>query len=159
MSHKKAKRTAPTLAAIVAEANGSEQLAVDCARLAEHRLARRNGLGGMAIKASLALLKKARPDLLERAAAHMLPDMLDALEPLYIEFRSDPAARRGGFHGYLAARGAEAATMLLSISDARAAATGNVTARSVYGRLRGSAEQEVRDAIPELAAILSRYLE
>lgn len=158
MSHH-VKRAAPTLAAIVADSHASEQLAADCARLAEHRLARRSGLSGMAIKASLALLKKARPDLLERAAVHMLPDMLDALEPLYTRFLGDRAARRGGFDAYLSAHGAEAATLLLSVSDARAAAAANVTAKSVYGRLRGTAEQEVRAAVPELAAILARYLE
>ncbi|MBL6752114.1 MAG: hypothetical protein ISP90_16455 [Nevskia sp.] len=153
------KRESPTLAAIVLTAGSRDRLAADCARLAESRMARRGGLSGMAVKAGLALLKKARPDILERATARMLPDMLAALEPLHVEYAADRTARRGGFDAYLTARGADATAALLKVSDARAAASVNITARSLYARLRGSAEQEVRDAMPELAAILARYVE
>ncbi len=150
------KAATPKLADLVLTADSRDRLAADCAALAESRIARRRGLAATAVKSGLALLKKARPDILPRTAARILPDLLAALQPLYGRCLDDP--RCSDFAAYLVANDTEAVTALLQVADSRLAASRNTTAKSVYARLRPDAELQVREALPEFGVILARYL-
>jgi hypothetical protein len=92
----------------------------------------------------------------------LLPDAVAALEPLYRDFAA--AGRRpdkgpGDFGGFLQRQPDAAVRALLNVADARAARVQNSAIKSVYARLRGGAEHEVGAALPQFAALLSRYLE
>ena len=144
------------LADIVLTPAKKDALQADCVRLAEAQIARLGGLRGITLKTGLAVIKAARPDILQRAVARLLPEFIATLDPLYQECAAAGAA--GGFAGFLEKRKAEAVQAMLGVTDRRAAANSSSAVRSLYQRLRPGAEREVQAALPEFAAALARRL-
>ncbi|MDR3414874.1 MAG: hypothetical protein P4L83_01695 [Nevskia sp.] len=135
-----------------------DALVADCVQLTERRIAARGGLRGAAVKTGMAMLKTARPDILQRAMQVLLPDFVTALDPLYQDFVAVSGAGRADFAGFLRGRSGAAVDALLGVADARVARVQNGAVKSLYGRLRGDAENEVGAALPELAALLASRL-
>ena len=77
-----------SLADILLAPQQRDALIADAASMVEQHIQQRGGLKGIGMKTGLSLLKAARPDILQRASARMLPDMITALEPLYTQFRN-----------------------------------------------------------------------
>ncbi len=75
----------PALADIVLTMQGKDALVSDCVQLVENRVARRGGLRGITLKTGLAVIKAARPDIVQRAVRRLLPEFVASLEPLYQE--------------------------------------------------------------------------
>ena len=146
----------PALADIVLTAANKDALVADCVKLTENRIAGRGGVRRAAVKTGVAVLKKARPDILQRAVQVLLPDFVGALDPLYQDFsvRPDP----DDFGRFLERRSDAAVGALLGVTDARVARMQTKAVRSVYKRLRGGAEHEVGAALPEFGALLANYL-
>jgi hypothetical protein len=129
-------------------------LQADTVAMVEQFIAKRGGLKGMAYKTGYAMLKKARPGIVERATERMLPDFLAALEPLYREFQTAPTA---DFAAFLQQHTGRAVRSLLGVADARAAkASDNV--RRTYDKFRDGAEDEVTRLLPLFGAVLNRHL-
>ena len=98
-----------SLADILLAPQQRDALIADAASMVEQHIQQRGGLKGIGMKTGLSLLKAARPDILQRASARMLPDMITALEPLYTQFRN---SGDGDFAVFLG-RHADTATELL----------------------------------------------
>ena len=146
----------PALADIVLTAANKDALVADCVKLTESRIAGRGGLRGAAVKTGVGLLKKARPDILQRAVQILLPEFVGALDPLYQDFSARPG--RDDFAAFLQRRSGDAVEAMLGVTDARVARVHNAAIKSVYARLRGGAEHEVDAALPEFGALLSKHL-
>jgi hypothetical protein len=144
-----------SLADILLAAHHRDELIADAARLVEAHVQQRGGLKGMGLKTGLALLKAAKPDILVRASSRMLPDMVQALEPLYQEFRRSGT---GDFAVFLDRRADTAVELLLGVADAKVAAAHNAAAKSVYQKFRGGAVEEVRALLPRIGKLVSAYL-
>lgn len=127
----------------------------DCVQLIESHVDQRGGLKGMALKTGLAVLKKAKPGLLERATTLLLPEFATALEPLYSQFRS---GADDDFGRYLQVHALQAAQALLQVADARVDESDSATVRSTYARMRGGAEAEVLAVMPGLSVLIGRHL-
>ena len=127
----------------------------DCVQLIESRVADLGGLKGMALKTGMSMLKAAKPGILERATASLLPEFVAALEPLY---RECTQAGNAGFSQFLQRNAPRATQDLLAVADRRVAESDSPRIKSIYAKLRGSAETEVQAAIPGLAGIIGRYL-
>ena len=141
----------PRLAELLWAAPKREALVTDCAQLIERHVAGRKGLKGIGLKTSFALLKSLRPNAVARAVQVLLPEFAEALDPLYQE--STRAGRRD-FSRFLQQESERAAAALLSVTDARVQRSSNTTLKSVYARMRGSAESEVLAVLPALADLL-----
>nr|MDQ2815859.1 hypothetical protein [Actinomycetota bacterium] len=61
------------------------------------------------------------------------------------------------FGDYLAERGPEVSQSLLSVTDARAAASGRPTITRAYGSVRGSAGRHVEAALPQVGALVQKH--
>lgn len=146
----------PALADIVLTAANKDALVADCVKLTESRIADRGGVRGTAVKAAVAMAKKAIPDILQRAVQLLLPEFVAALDPLYQEFAAGPAGT--DFGHFLQQRSEDAAGAMLGVTDARASKVKNTVIKSVYARLRGGAEHEVKAALPGFGAVLGSYL-
>lgn len=131
-----------------------DALIADVAQLLDTHISQRGGLKGMAMKAGLGLLKRARPDILERATRRFLPEMLAAIEPLHSEFRRSSV---GDFSVFLGARASETAEKFLAVADARIAASQNPTAKSAYQKFRGGAAEDVESLVPKLGKLFAAY--
>lgn len=141
---------------LLADDDRRETLVADCVKLIEQRVASRGPIRRIALSAGLSLLNAIKPNALPRAVGNLLPDFAGALDPLYQRFRLSTG---DDFSPFLARHSDEAARALLGVTDRRAESSDNARVRALYARLRGTAEDEVRAALPGLASILSGHLE
>lgn len=123
-------------------------------QLVEEHAARRGGLKGMGLRAGLKMLKAAKPGILDRATARLLPEFLQALEPLYQTFRK---AKETDFAAFLQRNEKTAATALVAVADRRAAAA-SPAVKSYYDKFRGSAGEDVQQLIPPLGRLIDQHL-
>lgn len=132
-----------------------------CASLIESEVQSKSGLSALAIKAGYKLVAAVRPSMVTDVCDRLLPEFAEALEPFHVESR-DQAARAGTplpdvFVAKLTGDPSRIAQALLTVTDRRAAkASGPL--RKTYDRLRDSAENHVRAAVPGLARTLAPFL-
>jgi hypothetical protein len=144
-----------TLESTLLSPDRRENLIADCVRLIETQVASRGPLRRIALGAGLAVLEAVKPHALHRIVAGLLPEFAAALDPLYQRFL---AGKHGDFSRFLEQHPAEAVDALIGVTDRRARASVHAAVRSVYDRLRGSAEHEVRSALPGLGRVLRAHL-
>jgi hypothetical protein len=112
-------------------------------------VADKSGLGGTAVKAGYAAVKKLRGDFVTTATDRLLPQFASALDPFWATKGDQP------FGAHLASQSDAAADALLAVTDGRAARTSNAAAK-VYGSLRGTAKSHVVAALPRLGSAVER---
>lgn len=144
-----------SLADILLAPHQRDELIASAAAMVEQHIQQRSGLKGMGMRTGLSLLRAAKPDILERASARMLPDMVRALEPLFAEFRQ---SGDGDFAVFLGKRADDAVERLLVVADNQVAASQNGTARAAYERFRGGAGEELKSLLPRLGRLVAAYL-
>lgn len=127
----------------------------DMADWVERFVADKSGLRGMALRAGLGAAKSARPDIVPRAVARLLPEFADALEPLWQRFGKSGEKDFGAF---LERHAAEARSAIMGVADARVAASHNRALHSGYKGLRGTLEKELDTLLPGIARMLGREL-
>ncbi|PTU32190.1 DUF6918 family protein [Stenotrophobium rhamnosiphilum] len=143
------------LADILLASQHKKALVADCVELIESHIASRSGLKGMALKTGLSMLKRAKPGILERATAKLLPEFISALDPLYQEFQR---SRQSDFDAFMQKNAQGATDALLKVADQRAGQSDSATVKSTYTRMRGDAQREVLAAMPALSRLLNSYL-
>lgn len=126
----------------------------DLAQLLEGALANRGGISGMAIKTGVSMLKAAKPDVLQRGAARMLPQFAAALQPLFERFQ---ASGGGDFSAFLKQHSAEATKVLATAADQLMATSQNATAKSLYEKFRGGAEKDIAAMVPKVGQLIQQY--
>jgi hypothetical protein len=84
----------------------------------------------------------------------LLPDMVNRLEPYWADFSTSGGSE---FGDYLAKRGPEVSEALLSVTDARAAASGRPTVVKAYRSVRGNAVKNVEAALPHVGDLVLKY--
>ena len=144
-----------SLADILLAPQQRDALIADAASMVEQHIQQRGGLKGIGMKTGLSLLKAARPDILQRASARLLPDMITALEPLYTQFRN---SGDGDFAVFLGRHADTATELLLGVADRKVASSQNAAAKSAYSKFRGGAGEELQTLLPRVAKLVSAYL-
>lgn len=150
MTQKKVK----TLSEILLSDDHRERVNAEFVQLIEQFVADRSGLKGMAYRAGMAMMQKARPGILQRGVDKLLPQYLQALEPLHQEFLK---AGGGDFATFLQRHTERAADALIAVADQRMAQASD-TARKYYGRFRGGADEEIHSMLPGLGRLIQKYL-
>ncbi|HEY1076067.1 MAG TPA: hypothetical protein VGE51_05210 [Fontimonas sp.] len=123
-------------------------------QLIESRISRIGGLKGISLKTGLAMVKAAKPGIMQRATQRLLPEFIAALDPLYQSFRS--SAERD-FSAFLRRHDRQVTAALLTIADARVRQA-SPGVQSSYSKFRSLAEDEVRAAVPDLAKLIRAHL-
>lgn len=127
----------------------------DFSVLLRQQLTALSGLKGLALKTTVNMLESSRPGALDRALASLLPGFAKALEPLYQEFL---ASSDRDFSLFLRKHEHATVQALLSVSDERIKDASD-TGKSIYRKFRGTAEDQVRNAIPKLSRLIASYLD
>lgn len=127
----------------------------DLARTLENHIAGKSGISGTAMKLGFQALRAAKPDIATRAARQLLPEIAKALDPLHAAFAADKGT---DFGAYLAAHGAQAASVVLAAVDARMVSVDNMATQSVYKRFRGSAGAEIQKLLPAFGNVLATHI-
>ncbi|NGY03703.1 DUF6918 family protein [Solimonas terrae] len=132
-----------------------DAFAADLVTLVDRHLAGVRGLRGIGLKTGMAVLKAAKPDLLDGALRRNAPQFIAALEPLYAEFQR--SADRD-FSVFLQKHADEGRDALLAMADARLEKSRNGALQSAYRKMRGSIENEIGAAMPALGKLIRGYM-
>jgi len=130
------------------------QVTADCFTLIEQELADKSGISGTAVKLAYKTVNTFMPGHVRHMVGVLVPDMVARLEPFWADFTTSGGS---GFGDYLAKRGDEVSQALLSVTDARAAASTRPTVIKAYGSVRGHAVKHVQAALPRVGDLVMKY--
>src|SRR5208282_323362 len=122
------------------------QVIDDCHTLIQHQVSDGSGISGTTVKIAYKTVNTFMPGHVRH--------MVESLEPFWADF---DASGGSDFGDYLAKRGDEVSEALLSVTDARAAASERPTIVKAYGKVRGSAGKHVVTALPQVGALVQKY--
>jgi hypothetical protein len=129
-----------------------------CVGLVESEVESKRGLSGAAIKAGFAVIRNLKPGMVSSVVDGLLPDFAMAMQPLY-ERATEGAPDAGeAFTGWITAHPDETADALLAVTDGKAEHAKNRLVKKTYDRLRKTAKDNVRAAVPGLARTLRPFL-
>ena len=145
---------AATLQEILLGPDTQPKVIADCYELIQQEISEKSGISGTAVKLAYKTVNTFMPGHIRTMIGKLLPDMVGQLEPFWADFSSS-----GGsvFGDYLAKRGGEVAQALLSVTDARAAASDRPTIVKAYGSVRGSAAKHIEIALPRVGDLVTKY--
>lgn len=130
------------------------QLIADCQALIEQQVSGMTGISGGAVKLAYKTVNSFAPGHIRYMVESLLPDMAGKLEPYWTDFNASGGSE---FGDYLAKRGEEVSEVLLSVTDARAAASGRPTIKKAYAGVRSRAAKHVEAALPNVGALVQKY--
>jgi hypothetical protein len=145
---------AATLQEILLAPDIQPKVIADCHLMIEQEVGEKSGVSGTAVKLAYKTVNKFLPGHVRHMVESLLPDMVDSLEPYWADFSTSGGAE---FGDYLAKRGGEVSEVLLSVTDARAAASGRPTIVKAYRSVRGSAVKNVEAALPHVGDLVLKY--
>jgi len=145
---------AATLQQILLAPDTQPKVIADCYLLIEQEVSDKSGVSGTAVKLAYKTVNTFMPGHVRYMVGKLLPDMVDKLEPYWADFNASGGSE---FGDYLAKRGEEVSEALLSVTDARAAASGRPTVIKAYGSVRGSAIKHIEAALPRVGDMVLKY--
>ena len=145
---------AATLREILLTPETQPKVVADCWTLIEQEISDNSGIRGAALKLAYKTISAVAPGHVRYLLEAMLPEMVNELEPFWVDFS---ASGSSGFGDYLVKRGDEVAEALLSVTDARAAASGRPIVVKAYRAVRGSAGQHIGAALPRAGDLVAKY--
>ncbi|HEU0195946.1 MAG TPA: hypothetical protein VFQ88_01855 [Nevskiaceae bacterium] len=152
----------PSLSAQVLAPDRVAALDAEFTQVIEARIRKSPGLKGIALRTGVGVLAAAKPDIVKRGVARLLPDFISALDPLYENYhRSGGASAQsaaGSFGDYLLAHRKEAVAAMMQTADRRTEGSTNPMYHRFYGSLRGTIEREADAILPEMARNLDEEL-
>jgi hypothetical protein len=145
---------AATLRQILLAPDTRPQVIADCYALIEQEISGKSGISGTAVKLAYKTVNTFMPGHVRHMVESLLPDMVDKLEPYWADFTTSGGSE---FGDYLAKHGEEVAQALLSVTDARAKASGRPTIIKAYGSVRGGATKHIQAALPQAGDLVLKY--
>jgi len=145
---------AATLRQILLAPDTRPQVIADCYALLQQEISGKSGISGTAVKLAYKTVNTFMPGHVRYMVESLLPDMVDQLEPYWADFTTSGGS---GFGDYLAKHGEEVSQALLSVTDARAAASGRPTIIKAYRSVRGSATKHIQAALPQVGDLVLKY--
>jgi hypothetical protein len=145
---------AATLQQILLAPDTQPKVIADCYTLIEQELSDMSGVSGATVKLAYKTVNTFMPGHVRYMVESLLPKMVDKLEPYWADFSTSGGSE---FGDYLAKRGEEVSEALLSVTDARAAASGRPVVIKAYGTVRGSAVKHVEAALPRVGDLVLKY--
>ncbi len=145
---------AATLQEILLTPDTQPKVIADCHTLIQEEISEKSGISGTTVKLAYKTVNTFAPGHLHYLLESLLPGIVDQLEPYWADFSASGGSE---FGDYLAKRGEEVSQALLSLTDARAAASGRPTVIKAYGTVRGGAVRHIVAALPRLGDLVLKY--
>jgi hypothetical protein len=143
-----------TLEEILLTPDIQPKVITDCHSLIEDQLAEKSGITATAVKLAYKTVNAFMPGHVQQMVGSLLPQMVDKLEPYWSEFNASGGA---DFGDYLTKHGDEVSSALLSVTDARAAASQRPVIVKAYGTVRGGAVKHIAAALPQVGDLVLKY--
>jgi hypothetical protein len=145
---------AATLQQILLAPEIRPQVIADCYKVIEQGVSDMTGISGAAVKLAYKTVNSFMPGHVRFMIGSLLPEMVEKLEPYWADFSTSGGS---SFGDYLAKRGDEVPQALLSVTDARAAASGRPTIIKAYNTVRGGAVKHVEAALPRIGELVHKH--
>ena len=145
---------AATLHEILLAPDVRPQVVADCNALIEDEVRSKSGISGTAVKLAYKTASTFAPGHVRHIVGTLLPGMADNLQPFWADFNTSGGA---DFGDYLTKRGDEVSEALLTVTDARCAASGRPTVIKAYKSVRGNAAKHITAALPRVGALVQKY--
>jgi len=130
------------------------KVVADCFLLIDQEVSEMPGISGTAVKLAYKTVNAFMPGHVRSMVEKLLPEMVGKLEPYWTDFNASGGA---AFGDYLAKRGEEVSQDLLSVTDARAAASDRPTVIKAYGTVRGGAAKHIQASLPRVGDLVHKY--
>jgi hypothetical protein len=146
-----------SLKEITEDPNVSQTVLIDGMRVLDEEIAKRSGIGGMAIKGAYKVIKNIQGGrTLEKAVKVLMPEFIDKLDPYFARFQEEGTGKT--WEEYLRPHYDSLADQLLAVTDQKIQATDNRAVRGTYDKLRPKARKEVIASLPALSRMMERYM-
>jgi hypothetical protein len=145
---------AATLQEILLTPDTKPQVVADGMTLVQQEVSAKSGVSGTAVKLAYKTVNAFASGYVHSMVETLLPDMIVKLEPYWADFSASGAS---DFGDYLVKHGDEVSESLLSVTDARAAASDRPTIIKAYRSVRGNAAKHVTAALPAVGALVQKY--
>ena len=126
----------------------------DCYTLIEQEVSDNSGIRGTALKLAYKTISAVAPGHVRYLMEAMLPQMVEQLEPFWVDFTASGSSE---FGDYLVKHGDDVAEALLSVTDARAAASGRPAVVRAYRTVRGGAGKHIVASLPRVGDLVAKY--
>lgn len=126
----------------------------DAVQVLDAEVSDKGGASGLAVRGGYAAVKKIGPSIIPDALESLAPKLLEQLQPYWQEYQ---ASGSGNFGDTLVADSDTVAEALLSVTDARAAASTRPAIQKVYNSLRTSAKKNVIESLPRVGDLVQRH--
>lgn len=142
---------------------GSQREAVvhDLAAFADQTVSQQSGVSGIAIKGAYSAVQKIRPDFIARAIDGLLPDLAEALQPHWNDYREAGGGEpdtAGTFGTFLDNRREQVADSLLEIADRTADRLDNATLVKIYRGVRGRGEKVLAANVAGIGRVVEKHV-
>ncbi|MBR9812958.1 hypothetical protein GYB61_03755 [bacterium] len=127
------------------------RVVAEVSHLIETQVSAKRGFSGAALRTALTMARKASPSAIPNSVDHLLPEFCATLQPHFDAFQ---AQGTGTFTDYVKQRKVQISDEILAVTDRRATRSNNKTLKSMYAKLRSTAEDEVRNIAPGLARVV-----
>jgi hypothetical protein len=142
---------------IIADPKVSQAVVDDGLRVLDQEVAKRSGIGGMAIKAAYKLIKNVQGGrALEKAVKVLIPEFIEKVDPYYARFQEEGKGKT--WEDYLRPHYDTLADELLSVTDRKIQGTDNRAIRGAYDKLRPKGRKEVVASLPALTRMMEKYI-
>jgi len=146
-----------SLKEIIQDPKVSRSVVTDGIRVLDEEVAKRSGLGGLAIKGAYKVIKNLQGGrTLERAVQILIPEFIDKMDPYYSAYQKE--GRGKTWSEYLRPHYDTIAEELLLVTDRKIHGADNRAIRGTYDKLRPKARKEVIASLPALTRMMERYL-
>ena len=145
----------PKLADSLLAEGRREAVVAEMAQLIDDYVDNLKGLKGMALRTAFNMLKGNDSKAVHGAMEKMMPDFVAGLEPLYADFLK---SKGKDFGTHMQAHPQQALGALIGVTDARVERSSNAALKSVYKKVRGTLESELKGVLPSLAAVIQKNL-
>ena len=145
---------AATLEEILLAPETQPKVMADCYTLIEQEVSDNSGIRGTALKLAYKTISAVAPGHVRYLMEAMLPQMVEQLEPFWADFTASGSSE---FGDYLVKHGDDVAEALLSVTDARAAASGRPAVVRAYRTVRGGAGKHIVASLPRVGDLVAKY--
>lgn len=126
----------------------------DVQTMIDGEVSAKSGLSGTGLKVAYKAVTSFASGYYQSVIENMLPDMVAQLEP----FWADYTMTGGWFGDYLAKRSDQVAEALLSVTDRMARDSERAAVVKAYNAVRGGAARNIEAALPNLGALVQKYM-
>ena len=130
-------------------------LVADVQSLVEQEIASKSGVSATGLKVAYKAVNAFAPGYYRQAVESMLPGVVERLEPFWADFT---ASGGSSFGDYLSKRGGEVADALLTVTDDMAERSDRGAVVKAYKSVRGGAGKHIEAALPNLGALVQKYV-